>query len=410
MSAPELLPILPALFERVLLTATPIFDAARSTTGVRLTAQASGAGGYALSELGEALAAPLAELAPLPVLLSAPGAQLDRGLAKLQLPPNVVLELDAALAARRDAELLVQHLVGRGLRLALHGRAPRGMPREMLGLFDCAVIRHDEDRRFRSAASLSEHRRVPFYINELQSVAEASAAYERGAAGCIGWPVRDMTQVRAKGLHSAQAVVLDLMQLLSQDAPAHLIEAALKRDTTIAFQLLKLVNAPGFGTAVRVTSFQQAVMLLGYQKMKQWLAMLLANGNRDPELAPLASYSIARGFLLENLTGEVQASLHNDLFMTGAFSLLDRLTGMPLEALFARSVLSPATMDALVSGSGPMAPFFELAVLSEQPDVARVQRRLDRLSISPVAYNRAVLRAAIAANAVATAHPAADPH
>lgn len=404
MSAPELLPILPALFERILLNATPIFDATRSTVGVRLTAQVAGTSGYSMSELGESLAAPLAELAPLPVLLSAPGAQLDRGLAKLQLPPNVVLELDATLAAHRDAELLVQHLIGRGLRLALHGRSPRGMPAEMLALFDCAVIRHDEDRRFRSVNALAEHRRVPFYIAELQSVAEASAAYERGAAGCIGWPVRDMTQVRAKGLHSAQAVVLDLMQLLSQDAPAHLIEAALKRDTTIAFQLLKLVNTPAFGTAVRVTSFQQAVMLLGYQKMKQWLAMLLASGNRDPDLAPLAGYSIARGFLLENLAGEVDASLHNDLFMTGAFSLLDRLTGMPLEALFARSVLSPATMDALVSGSGPMAPFFELAVLSEQPDMQRVRRRLDRLKISPVAYNRAVLRAMIATNAAATLH------
>jgi EAL and modified HD-GYP domain-containing signal transduction protein len=138
--------------------------------------------------------------------------------------------------------------------------------------------------------------------------------------------------------------------------------------------------------------------------MKQWLAMLLASGNRDPELAPLAGYSIARGFLLENLAGEVDASLQNDLFMTGAFSLLDRLTGMPLEALFARAALSPATMDALVCGTGPMAPLFELAVLSEQPDMQRVQRRLDRLTISPAAYNRAVLRSTIAANAVATLH------
>jgi hypothetical protein len=34
----------------------------------------------------------------------------------------------------------------------------------------------------------------------------------------------------------------------------------------------------------------------------------------------------------------------------------------------------------------------------------RVQRRLDRLKISPVAYNRAVLRSSIAANAVAALH------
>jgi EAL and modified HD-GYP domain-containing signal transduction protein len=140
--------------------------------------------------------------------------------------------------------------------------------------------------------------------------------------------------------------------------------------------------------------------------MQQWLGMLLATAHRDPELAPMASYSIARGFLLENLAGEVDAGLHNDLFTTGAFSLLDRLTGMPLEALFARAVLSPATLDALVSGTGPMAPFFELAVLSEQPDMQRVKRRLERLRISPVAYNRAVLRAAIAANAAAALNEA----
>jgi EAL and modified HD-GYP domain-containing signal transduction protein len=406
MSAPELLPILPSLFERMLLNATPIINAARATAGVRLTASCTADSGYALSELGEALAAPLAELAPLPVLLSAPGAQLDRGVTKLQLPPNVALELDAKLVAHRDAELLVQHLAGRGLRLALHGRAPRGVPEGLLGLFDCAVILHDEDRRFRSNLELLQRRRLPFYLEQVHSVAEASAAYERGAAGCIGWPVRDMTQVRAKGLHPAQAIVLELMQLLREDAPAHLVEAVLKRDTALAFQLLKLVNTAAFGASTRVTSFQQALMLVGYRKMQQWLGMLLATAHRDPELAPMASYSIARGFLLENLGGEVQADLHNDLFTTGAFSLLDRLTGMPLEALFARAVLSPATLDALVSGTGPMAPFFELAVLSEQPDMQRVKRRLERLKISPVAYNRAVLRAAIAANAAAALNEA----
>jgi EAL and modified HD-GYP domain-containing signal transduction protein len=55
----------------------------------------------------------------------------------------------------------------------------------------------------------------------------------------------------------------------------------LKNDPTLAFRLLRYINSPAFGLRVEVTRFRHAIMLLGYQRLKRWLALLLASASKD---------------------------------------------------------------------------------------------------------------------------------
>jgi c-di-GMP phosphodiesterase len=392
MSAPEVLPILSSLFDRLVLQTAPIVSPTRYPVGVRLTCRPLDDTPYAYSEIVVSLGPVLAQLAPMPMLLSAPGATLDGDLAEMDVPPALRLEVPVDQVLRPDSLPLLRVMRARGLRLALEGIPQEPLPSECLDFFDCSVISHPDDRRYALPADDKLRRRIPFNTIGIESAADASSAFARGARAVIGWPVRDTTMLRPKGLTAEQSVILQIIQLVRREAPAQEIESCLKKDPALAFALLKLVNSPAFGVSRQITSFQQALLMLGYEKLQRWLGLLLVNGTREPELAPLAMYSITRGFLLDHLQYLVPQELRDDLFLTGAFSMLDRLTGKSFEELLESGVLSEPTARVLTRTDGPMVPYLELAVVAEQNDPTRVQRRLQRLGITPAQFNHAVLR------------------
>ena len=394
MSAPEKHPVLSDLFVRVLLSSAPLFDARRQPIGLRLRVNGLPAG-RALSEALVPLAPMLAELDPLPVFFGAPGVGADAKLAALDVPKNVVVELPADFIAD-PAELdLLQLLGAAGRRLAFSGLPSRPISSDALGCCEAALVPASLDRPLAPVPVGPSRRSLRFYVTDAQTIAETNAAFERGASGSAGWPVADDSARSTRPLQPAQTVILELMQLLRDDAPAAKIEAVLKRDTALSFRLLKLVNSPALGLVANVTSFQQALMALGYAKLQRWLVMLLAKSADDPDVSPLVSYSIPRGLTLDYLGAEVDASLRDDLFVTGAFSLLDRITGVPFERLLESVMLSSLATDAIIRADGPLSDFLRLMKGIEQHDAALIRAQVERQFLTPMLLNTALLRAVV---------------
>jgi len=70
--------------------------------------------------------------------------------------------------------------------------------------------------------------------------------------------------VQAKLLNPAQAHVIELLNLVRKQASTDKIEEVLKKDAGLAFNLMRLINSAGLGLTHEITSFRQAVMLLGW--------------------------------------------------------------------------------------------------------------------------------------------------
>ena len=66
-----------------------------------------------------------------------------------------------------------------------------------------------------------------------------------------------------------------MLQLLSalydQDVPIEKIERMIARDTLLSFKLLRLVNSAAFGLSRNIESLRQAIMLLGLNKLRNWV-------------------------------------------------------------------------------------------------------------------------------------------
>lgn len=390
MSAVERVQFLDDILNSALLTGALVFDKRRQVVGVRLCLHGLPAGQPASSLL--ALLHHRVEAMPRrPLFVSLPGARIDPALTRLDLPSHVVVEVPADAAADPDLAPRLETLAVSGKRLAVAGLPPRPIPALSLCRFEVALVPASLDRRLAPTKVLAD-RTLRFFVTGATTLADVNAAFDRGAAASVGWPVGDPVVRPSGSLSPAQSIVLELLRLLRDDAPLSTIESVLKRDTAIAYALLKLVNNAAAGLPAPVSSFQQALKVLGQARLQRWLVFMLSVGSGEADARPLAVMSSLRGLLLDGLTPLVAGAHRDGLFATGAFSLLDRITGTAAQDLIRSVGLDQAVGDAVEAGTGPLGPFLAIALANETGDPAAVRRALAHADMPRLAYNSALLQ------------------
>ncbi len=192
----------------------------------------------------------------------------------------------------------------------------------------------------------------------------------------------------------AMAVLLKLLGQLTSDADTHDIEATLKHDPELSIQLLRLVNSVAFAPGKKITSFGQAIALLGRRQLQRWLQLLLyaRRGGGDAG-NPLLPRSAWRASLMEGLCringGDREAQ--DEAFMVGMFSLLDQLFGKPLTEILSSLQLAEDITAALLHHEGPLGPLLALVESADKDhcdgsELAAVAAALEQTSIGTEAW------------------------
>jgi len=108
----------------------------------------------------------------------------------------------------------------------------------------------------------------------------------------------------------------------------------------------------------------------------------------------IAHSAVIRGRLMELLAGYLLSRDECDqAFVVGIFSLLEPMTGVPLADGLRDMALPSVVEDALVSHSGPFAPFLDLTLACESGDETAFAAAADRLHLSSHQVNMAHLQA-----------------
>lgn len=200
--------------------------------------------------------------------------------------------------------------------------------------------------------------------------------------------------VEAKVITPSQAHTIQLINLVRNQASTTEIEEVLKKDAMLAFNLMRLINSAGFGLNREITSFREAVMLLGLKKLFRWAALLLTASRTGSVSASVASTAVVRGRLMELLAAESLPTEDCDnAFVVGVFSLLDVMLGVPMGKALDLLSLPQPVVDALRHRSGMFAPYLELVEACETGDDEAFMRASDTLNLSSQQVNWAHLQA-----------------
>jgi len=220
----------------------------------------------------------------------------------------------------------------------------------------------------------------------LHSPAEGATVPEWGTlAFAVGHAATPPT---SKG-NPSRAPLLKLLSLVTADADTAEIEAVVKRDPHLSYQLLKLVNSVAFSPNQHITSFGQAIALLGRRQLQRWLQLLLYTRSPDsPMASPLLPRAALRASLMERLAKQQgQASLTQDhAFMVGMFSLLDQLLGVSLNEVLPPLKLPEDVLAALLAGTGRLGELAAIVKASEGPPTEALANLLDAAGIDRPAW------------------------
>lgn len=167
--------------------------------------------------------------------------------------------------------------------------------------------------------------------------------------------------------------LLTLLALLARDADTRELEDQLRQDPALSFHLLKLANSAAFAVNTPITSFGQAIMLLGRRQLQRWLQLLLyTRQQKDGPPNLLLPLAALRGAMLEHLSkcDGADRDVQDLAFMCGAFSLLDRMFDTPMADIIGGLRLPQDMLDALLRREGVLGA--RLALLETEPDAARL--------------------------------------
>jgi len=387
---------------QVALGYSPMFDRQRAITALRLTVfpvkpeRAPDAGGL-LAALSPAWPEAAGRL-----LLNIVGEPWLDGLLHADLPPHLMLELPAFLASdpsRSDA-LLALHR--RGNTLLIKGLLLASLAPVLQPCFRCSIIDLATDLAMDACKARHRSPQRPWVLAGVRTLAQADQAFDVGACAVLGWPIDDVTPARASGARSAQpelAAIVVLINRVERQESIDRLEAVMKNDPTLAFRLMRYLNSSALGLSVEITSLRHAILMLGYQRLKRWLALLLATGRSDRGLKPVAYAAVRRGLLMEELGRDsgCDDDQRAELFICGVFSLLELLMRQPIADLLCSIPTSQVVRAALLDGQGPYQPYLALVRAIESASFHDIQAAADHLLMALPAVNRALLRALVAA-------------
>lgn len=319
----------------------------------------------------------------------------DADFVAWQAPENATLEVQAAALAGPEAPTLVEALRAAqpSLCLVFDAQAKEALMTRIPFRF----IAFDAQRYSAAQLKVLATQTQPYGIGVATNVFDAAgfqACLDAGVNAAASWFFKRPTQAPAKALNPAQAQIIRVLNLVRKNAEVRDIEAALKQDVALSYKLLRYINSAGFGLSCEIQSFRHAVTILGYDKLHKWLSLLLATASKDPMAPALMHTALTRARLMELLGhGLVDRQEYDNLFITGAFSMLDALLGVTMEKALESMSLPEAISDALLDRGGIYGPFLDLARVSEGEDGAAIAEQAGMLGLSAEQFNCAQMQA-----------------
>lgn len=195
---------------------------------------------------------------------------------------------------------------------------------------------------------------------------------------------------------TSRALALQLVQLVAAEAENREIEAVLRRDPALSYQLLRLVNSLAFGAGRRITSFSQAIIMLGRKQLRRWLnLMVFASRKDDPRSSMLLARVAmrARGMELLARAAGLDLFAQEEAFMVGMFSLLGTLFGSPVKDILSPLAIDDAMRAAVLEHKGELGNLLNFLENADGGNTGQLRAQLEAIQVHPSEFNAVTIQA-----------------
>jgi EAL and modified HD-GYP domain-containing signal transduction protein len=352
----------------------PIYDSAMAVTAYELLYRHSlHAGKAQITDPGEATLHVIASAAleigferlagGLPIHVNYP-EELLITVPELPIRPELaVIEVLENVPAKAAVIEGINTLRARGHRIALDDYSPRTTDPKLLALADIAKIEINRTTPEELPGLVKDlkARNLKLIAEQVETLEQFEHCIALGFDGFQGNFLQHPQTYRAKRVPSSRLGTLRLVaSLQSEDYSLEEVESLLSQNVSMSYHVLRCINSSYYNFPRKIDSIRQAIVILGIDSLRQLCALLCLQGfdDRPPSLYIQA---MTRGRMCEQLGRLSGVKDCGPYFITGLFSLLGALVGMPTQKIVEELPLSGSITRALVAGEGELGEALQCA-------------------------------------------------
>ena len=269
-------------------------------------------------------------------------------------PELAVIEVLEQVPVRPEVIEGIKKLRTRGHKIALDAYAPRTADPKLLELADIAKIEltQTDPEQLPALVKDLKGRGLKLIAEQVETVEQFEHCVALGFDGFQGNFLQHPQTFRAKRVPSSRLSTLRLVaSLSSEDYSLDEVETLLSQNVSMSYHVLRCINSSYYNFPRKIDSIRQAIVILGTESLRQLCALICLQGfdDRPPSLY---IHAMTRARMCEQLGRLAGARDCGPYFITGLFSLLGALVGMPTQKIVEELPLSSSVSRALVAGEG----------------------------------------------------------
>lgn len=177
--------------------------------------------------------------------------------------------------------------------------------------------------------------------------------------------------IKSPDIPSNYALHLHLFQRLNEEvADIDEITHLIMRDVSLSYKLLRYINSLAFGVPNKISSIKQAIMLMGLNKARKWMQILLLHdigtGVGKGREKALIDHSLIRAKVCEQLAKKKGKQNSEAFFLVGMFSLINIIMQRSWEDILPQLSLSKEITETLLGKETEMLPYIKLCKALEK--------------------------------------------
>jgi c-di-GMP phosphodiesterase len=294
----------------------------------------------------------------------------------LPLPPGlVVIEVLEDVRAEPRVVEGIRRLRARGHRIALDDYSPQISDPRLLEFADIVKLEvtHPPADELQRRVQELKARGLQLIAENVETPETFESCVALGFEGFQGYFLQHPQTFHAKRVPSSKLSTLRLVASLSNEQYSiDEVELLISQNVSMSYHVLRCINSAYYSLPRKIDSIRQAIVILGIDQLRQLCSLLCLQGfdDRPPSLFVNA---MTRARMCEQLGRLGGAKDTGPYFITGLFSLLNAMVGLPTQKLVEELPLSPAVSRALVAGEGDLGKALQCTRAYERAAWDRVE-------------------------------------
>ncbi|MCD9463592.1 histidine kinase [Photobacterium phosphoreum] len=230
----------------------------------------------------------------------------------------------------------------------------------------------------------NRHMKVKFLAEKVETYDDFQVSLAAGFDLFQGYYFSRPELLKRRKVAPSELTTIQLLQAVSAE-PVNFtnIEMIISSDVSLSYLLLRYVNQTNQRLVEPISSFHQALVYLGEEKLRMFVGVVATAHAALDKPKALYALSLQRAKMCEILVDYSPLEiLSQQAFLAGMFSLLDALLDSSLAELLGLLKLQPNIQAALLHRQGELGQVLNLVDAFDKADWRQVARECCRLGLS----------------------------